>query len=257
MARSKIAEFARKRPPYFWWILAHALAICFSTVSWILSLFIFNNPELPQNYNILKKIGRAPVPQSFTALDAPQGESIRPETIYRNYALYALPTNRKKLTKTNSRLLRAYLQSYTEDEKPTYIEGNYRILQIRPLVETDILFPGFSIRAQALVQPDKLRPPGPYPVLIEYLYPCDNKAAFTWFKPGDLLNIQKIPNCATILHLSHLGTVDEPIINLTVAPVAYGDYKIGENRTLSISPPTKLNLSATMPLFSEALPAGD
>jgi len=149
------------------------------------------------------------------------------------------------------------LQSYTENEKPTYIEGSYRILQIRPLVATDILFPGFAIRAQALVQPDKLRPPGPYPVLIEYLYPCDNKAAFTWLKPGDLLNIQKIPNCAAVLHIAHLGSVDEPIINLTVVPVAYGDYKIGENRTLSISPPTKLNLAAAMPLFSDAMPAAN
>jgi hypothetical protein len=257
MAKSSLATFAKRRPPYFWWILAHALALCFTTLSWFLSLYVFNNPELPQNYRILEKIGRAPVPQAFTALDAPQGVSIRPDTIYRNYASLATATNAKKLKKTNVRLLRAYLQSYAEVEKPTYIEGDYRILQIRPLTAKDLFYPGFVIRAQALIQPDKLRPPGPYPVLIEYMYPCENKAAFTWCKPGDLLDVKKIPNCVALLHIAHLGTTDEPIINLTVAPIAYGDIKIGENRLITTFPPTQFNLIAQMPLFPNAIPASE
>ena len=54
MAKSKIATFASKRPPYFWWVLGHALAACLCALSWILSLQIFNHPERQQNYAILK-----------------------------------------------------------------------------------------------------------------------------------------------------------------------------------------------------------
>ena len=256
MARSKIKAFARKRPPYFWWLLAHALALCFCALSWILTTYIFDNPELPKNYALLKKIGQAPLPEAFTALKAPEGDSLQPQELYRQYALFAVPDNADKLRKRNSRLLRSYLQSYGESIKPTYIEGNYRVMQVRPLTRDDILFPGFVIRAQALVQPEKNREAGPYPVIIEYIFPSDNKAAFTWFKPGDLMKVQKIPDCVAILHISHLGTDDEPMINLTVTPIAYGDYKIGTGRILSINAPTEINLPGKFPLFEPHTASG-
>lgn len=254
MARSKIAAFARKRPPYFWWILGHALAVCFCVLSWILTLDVFRHPERPQYYSILQKIGREPKPQAFTALEAPAGDSIRPEKIYRNYALYAQPANQKKLVKLNTRYLRAYLQNYIDEDKPVYIEGDYTILQVRPLEPTDILYPGFVVRAQAFVLSEKAKAPGPYPVLIEYIFPCTNKAAFSWCKPGTRMPVKKIPNCAAILNVSHLGSVDEPIINLTVVPLAYGECEIGETRKIDLVAPEKLNLSATLPMFSAALP---
>jgi hypothetical protein len=254
MARSPIASIKRKRPPYFWWLLAHALALCFCCLSWILTTYIFDNPELPKNYALLKKIGQAPTPLPFTVLKAPEGESLKPEQIYRQYAAYSMPDRESKRKKLNTRLLRSYLQGYKETIKPIYIEGTYRILQIRPLGDADILSPGFVIRAQSLVQPDKDHPVGPYPVIIEYIFPCDNKAAFTWFKPGDLLRIQKIPDCVAMIHVSHLGTTDEPMVNLTVAPIAYSEYKIGESRVLTITPPENLNLNAPMPLFPPTVP---
>lgn len=254
MARSKIAELARKRPPYFWWVLAHALALCFCALSWILTTYIFENPELPKNYALLKKIGQAPTPQPFTVLKAPEGESLRPEAIYRQFAAYAAPENDAKLRKKNSLLLRSYLQGYKDTIKPTYIEGTYRIMQIRPLTNADLLSPGFVIRAQAQVQPEKDRPASPYPVIIESIFPCDQKAAFTWFKPGDLLRVQKIPDCMAVLHISLLGTQDEPMVNLTVAPIAYSEYKIGDSRVVSITPPVNFNLQAGLPLFAPMAP---
>lgn len=254
MAKSKIAVFASKRPPYFWWILAHALAVCLCALSWILSLQIFNHPERPQNYAILKKIGRAPEPVAFSALDAPAGDSLPPKTIYKNYAAYSAPENAKKLSKLNTRLLRGYLQNYTEELKPTYIEGDFRVLQVKPLGATDLLYPGFVVRAQAFIQSDQSGEPGPYPVLIEYIYPCENKASFSWLKPGNRLTVQKIPDCVSILHVSMLGTSDEPIINLTVVPLSYAEVSIGDNRRLSLSPPQKINLAAALPLFPNAVP---
>lgn len=248
MPVSTIAKYAKKRPPYFWWLLAHALALCFCTVTWIMTIYVFQNPELPRNYAMLKKIGQAPAPLPLTVLTAPEGDAIRPEQIYKEFVAYALPENEDKLRKRNSRLLRGYLETY-KSTKPRYIEGNYRILQIRPLTEKDMVYPGFVIRAQAMVQPDQDRPAGPYPVFIESVFPCANQAAFTWFKPGDILRMQKIPDCVAIIHVSHLGTADEPMINLTVAPIAYNDLKIGISRIVSIAPPEKINLYGKLPMF--------
>lgn len=254
MQRSKKNILTRKRPPYFWWILAHALALCFCILSWILTTYIFDNPELPKNYAILKKVGQAPLPLPLTALKAPEGEVLSPQALYREFVPFLQPDNASRLSKRNSRLLRAYLQTYSESLKPTYIEGNYRVLQIRPLTKDDVLTKGFAVRAQALVQPDKDREPGPYPVVIEYIFPCEQKAAFTWFKPGDLMKIQKTPNCVAVLHIGHTGSDDEPVINLTVVPIVYGDLQIGTGRIISITPPSNVNLLGKFPLFQGAVP---
>lgn len=247
-------EIKKSRPPYFWWILAHGLALCFCALSWLLTLYIFQNPEQPHNYRLLKAIHCAPKLPVFSALEAPTGSSMRPELLYRHFAAYAGKENATKLKSLNQQLLRAYIQNYEEVEKPRYIEGEYRVLLTRELTPQDIVYPGIVVRAHALVQPDKLKPPGPYPVLIEYIFPCDQKVAMSWFKPGDLMYVQKIPNCAAVLNVSHLGTVDEPIVNVTVIPLVYGEYRIGEQRILQLKPPETLNPKGKFPLLRNEVP---
>jgi hypothetical protein len=244
----------RKRPPYFWWILGHALALCACAISWIVTNYVFNNPELPRNYAMLKKIGQAPVPELLPVLKAPAGDALKPEQIYARYTALSEPSQAAKLTKMNSRAMRSYLKGYAAGTKVPYIEGTYRVLSVRPLTRSDLFSPGFVVRAQAWVQPSLQHPAGPYPVLIEYMFPCENRAAFTWFKPGDIMRIQKIPNCTAILHISHLGPADEPIINLTVVPLSDQEYAIGESRVVTVSPPANLNLQAKMPLFDAPPP---
>jgi hypothetical protein len=51
-----------------------------------------------------------------------------------------------------------------------------------------------------------------------------------------------------------LGTSDEPIINLTVMPITYNDVSIGESRLVNLSAPKKINLTAALPLFPNAVP---
>ena len=68
------------------------------------------------------------------------------------------------------------------------------------------------------------------------------------------MNVQKIPNCATVLNVSHLGSVDEPIVNITVMPLVYGEYRIGEQRVLQLQPPQTLNLKGRFPLLRSDIP---
>jgi hypothetical protein len=248
MSRNKLKAFAKKRPPIFWWVLAHALALCFATLSWILSLSIFNNPQIPGNYRMLERIGLAPKPLSFDVLEVPAGESISPESIYKKYQWMMDKTHKKILKELNTNLVRAYIDNYSE-KKPTYVEGSYSVMQVRPLTKDDFFHPGVALRLQAMVKPaDNSELMGSYPVIIEYMIPNTEKAAFSWFKPGDRIPIRQIPHCASILHVSHIGTVKEPVVNLTVVPIARGGLSIGQN-TVDTTSPENINPAAKFPLF--------
>ncbi len=248
MLNSKRKPLIKKRPPYFWWILAHALAICFATISWILSLSIFNNPQIPSNYRILDRIGLAPKPLAFEILEVPAGETLSPDEIYKKFSWMMEEKHQKALTEMNTSLRRAYIENYTE-KKPIYIDGSYAVMQVRPLTKSDLFHPGVAVRLQALLKhsgnTDQV---GSYPVIVEYMIPCAEKAAFSWFKPGDRIPISQIPHCASIVNVGHLGSVKEPIVNLTVIPIARGGLNIGTN-TINTMTPENINLATHFPLF--------
>jgi hypothetical protein len=251
MASSKLKTFTKKRPPFFWWILAHALAICFATLSWILSLSIFNNPQIPSNYRMLERIGLAPKPLCFDILEVPAGETLSPDSIYKKYQWMMDDTHKKTLKELNITLKRAYIDNYSE-KKPIYVEGLYSVMQVRPLTKDDFFHPGVAVRLQSMVKPsDNSALMGSYPVIIEYMIPNTEKAAFSWFKPGDEIPIRQIPHCASIINVSHIGTVKEPVINLTVVPIARGGLSIGAN-TVETTSPENINPAARFPLFVNA-----
>lgn len=233
------------RPPYFWWLLANALALCFAIISWALCLHVFGHPEIPRNYQFLEKIGRAPVLKPYTVLDAPNVAALDPRDLYRRFFALDEP-DRERL---NAVLLRNYLTNFERPLMLTYIQGDYRVEQARPLDESDFMTPGFVVRARAMVKPDDFTEAASYPVVIEYLYPTPQMEMAGVFNAGDMLEIRKSPNCAAILHISRTLEDDEPALRLTVVPIAYGPYRIDENTAFDIEVPERLNPGAGFPLF--------
>ncbi len=232
------------RPAYFWWLLANALALCFAIISWAVCLHVFGNPEMPRNYEILKKIGRTPVLKRYTVLDVPNGNSQGPKELYFRYFKY---TEEQRL-RVNSLLMRNYLTNFDRPLLLTYIEGDYQVVDVRKLVAKDFLDPGVVVRAQALVKPDDFTKAMPYPVFIEYVFPTDQAVAGS-FKAGDILSVKKSPNCAAVVHVANVINDDEPALMLTVIPIAYGPYQIGEGRSFQIEPPHDLRPAAGFPVF--------
>lgn len=232
-----------RSPSWFWWLLANALAACFAVLSWVGCLWLFQHPEEPTNYRLLKKLGRAPEIQRFTALDAPPGNSAQPPSLYRRF--FSLTPD--ETTALNRQFLRNYLGNLTKPTLVTYIEGDFRVLRARPLGNADLFHPGFVVRAQALVKPREDRTAAPYPLLVDYLFPADHPEAVHWFSPGDLFTIRKVPNCAAVLHAARFDEGDEPALCLTVVPVACGEYEAGTGRKFTIEPPSGLNPAAQFP----------
>jgi hypothetical protein len=240
-----LEEAPSKRPAYFWWLLANALALCFALVTWQVCQNIFGYPEIPRNYAILAKLGRLPVLKRYTVLDVPDGNSLAPKDLYHRYFAIT-PEN---LGRVNSLLMRNYLTNFDQPLLLTYVEGDYQITNVQKLAADDFMNPGVVIRGQALVKPDDFTKAAPYPVFIEYVFPTRQSSAAAFFKVGDLLNIKKNPNCAAVVHVDKVINNDEPALLLTVIPIAYGPYQVGENTSFVIEPPTSLRPAASFPVL--------
>lgn len=240
-----VEEPAPRRPAYFWWLLANALALCFAVVSWTVCLHVFGNPEMPRNYEILRKIGRLPELNRYTVLDVPNGNLLDPKGLYSRF----FGLTGEQLARFNSRLMRNYLTNFDRPLALTYIEGDYQVEKVRELGASDFITSGFAIRARALVKPDDFTKPAPYPVIIDYIFPTTETAAAREFRPDDILSVRKSPNCAAIIHISHVSDDDDALVCLTVVPIAYGKYRVGDEITFGIEPPTEVRPAASFPLF--------
>jgi hypothetical protein len=241
-----VEEPPPRRPAYFWWLLANALALCFAVISWAVCLHVFGNPEIPRNYQILGKLGRLPVLKRYTVLDVPNGNALAPKELYKRYFGYT----EEQRVRVNSLLMRNYLTNFDRPLLLTYVEGDYQVEQVRKLDSNDFLDPGIVIRAQALVKPDDFTKPMPYPVLIEYVFPTNRTSAADLFKTGDILSVKKSPNCAAVVHVSKIVNDDEPALLLTVIPIAYGSYQLGDS-SFQIEPPAVLRPERGFPVLKD------
>ena len=249
-----IEEPAPKRPPYFWWLLANLLALCFAVVSWTVCLQVFGNPEIPRNYGILRKLGRLPELKRYTVLDVPNGNLLEPRGLYAKFFERTkdkadFTISDQDLAGLNKLYLRNYLTNFERSIILTYIEGEYVVEKVRELGPGDFIASGFAVRARAMIKPDDFTKPAPYPVVIEYLFPLREKIPSP-FRPGDPLTVKKSPNCAAVLHAARIIEDDDtPALCLTVVPIAYGPYRVGDAISFTIEPPAEVNPAADFPVF--------
>jgi hypothetical protein len=178
-------------------------------------------------------------------LDVPNGNALAPKELYQKF----FGASDDQIARANSLLMRNYLTNFERPLLLTYVEGRYQVEEVRELNSKDFFEPGVVMRAQALVKPDEFTNPAPYPVLIEYVFPTKEAGASKWFKPGDILEVKKSPNCAAIVHVDKVMKDDEPALLLTVIPIAYGPYQVGKSASFNIEPPVKLEPAAGFPVF--------
>jgi hypothetical protein len=188
MPRDKKKEPPRKRKPaYYWWMLGNVLAACAAIVSWVLCLNIFLHPEVPRNYEILRKLGQAAVPADLDEMSAPAGEAADPRALYKRWA--GLP--QKALDRFNAALMKNYLFQLKEKKLIQYVEGTYKVEAVRMLDSHDLFSNGFVVRARAMLPPDEFSDPVPWPVVIEYLFPTPGKQSLINSKRAAALDALK------------------------------------------------------------------
>ena len=183
--------------------------------------------------------------ERYTVLDVPNGNALAPKELYRRYFGYT----EDERVRANSLLMRNYLTNFDRPLLLTYIEGDYQVEEVKKLGPKDFLDPGVVIRAQALVKPDDFTKAMPYPVFIEYVFPTNQVEAAGSFKTGDILGVKKSPNCAAVVHVGNIIHDDEPALLLTVIPIAYGSYQIGDAGSFQIEPPVNLRPASGFPIL--------
>jgi len=245
LGRSLVEEGKPHRPAYYWWLLANLLAVCFAIISWAVCLHLFGNPEIPRNYAILKALDRLPELKRYTVLDVPNGTALDPNELYGKY----FGVTEEKRKKLNSLLVRNYMRNFESNVLLTYVEGDFQISHVRELTTEDFLHPGFVVRAQAMVKPDDFTQAVGFPVVIEYIFPTDKVGASELFDVGDILEVNKNPNCAAVIHVSKIIIEEEPGLQMTVVPIAYGPYRSGDKELFVIEPPQRLNPAAQLPMW--------
>lgn len=243
-------RFADRRPPYFWWSLAFILASCFAILSWSLCIAIFNSPENPRNYEILRWLDRLPEHKAYTSQTAPSHPASPAPVLRKSY----LDFTKDELNIVNRSLLHSYLTNFRTNTFCTYIAGSYRVTGTRKLTDKDIIAEGFAVQFRSYLQPDEYNKVAPYPVVVEVIFPTPYSESHQGFHIGDDVELDVTPQFASLLHVSKIEQEDDDTIVLLTAVSLAAKIRPPHSGPFDLLPPTDINLDAQLPLFSGELP---
>lgn len=225
----------RRDDGLFWWTILITLLLGVATFCWFFSIMVFKYPEKPFNYRLLSRLEKLEPVKKFDPLTVPHGMFHGPRELLSKY----YPYNLEQFRVANDLLKRSYIVNYTE-ENPLYVKGTYTVTQARPLVAGDIMESGWVVRARSVeledVELELLLPGAPSntePYQVGATFTLDNKSSF-----------------ASLVNVERLSETDG--LCVTVVPIAYGDYVLGDQQTVTLNPPSKLNMEATWPVTTKA-----
>lgn len=252
MARSSHIRGTRSRAPYGYardgkpqetasvnllaWILLIIFLSAMTIFAWIVPAYIFRNPHIPLNYDILRKMGKLEDLKAFSSSRPPRSGGKR-SRFFKARQLFDEESGRpdEQLTVINEAQKRLYVQNYIDGKMLGYITGEFEIIETRPLGDED-LFTGLALRALSKEFPN---------TVLEYLLPIPGEFTNP-YKPGDTLKIRRGGDLAAILHLAHLP---EDRLSITAISLTYADEVVTKEEVLDVELPKDLNLHAKWPAF--------
>jgi len=230
----------RRDEGLFWWTILITLLLGLATFCWFFSIMVFKYPEKPFNYRLLTKLEKLEPIAKFDPLAVgparlPNGTFNGARELLAKYYSY----NPEQLRVANDVLKRSYIMNYTE-ESPVYAKGTYTVLSARRLTGSDIFSEGWVVRGRSVELEDvelELLLPGAttdtIPLQEGSTFTLDNKSSF-----ASVVNVERSANddglCASVI------------------PIAYGNYLVGDQQSISLSPPPALNMDAGFPVSAPA-----
>lgn len=239
-------RLANRRPPWFWWLLALILASCFTILCWSLCIAIFNYPENPRNYDILRKLGRLPEHKAYTSQTAPKHPVGSAASLRKSY----LEFSRDELDVVNQSLMHSYLTNFREATFCSYLQGTYKVTGSRKLTSDDVISEGFAVQLRAQFQADEYSELTSYPVLAEIIFPTPYADSHKGFHKDDLLELDITPYFASLLHVEKLEQEDDDTIIVLTAVSLASKLRPPHEGPFDLVPPKEVNLGAAYPLFS-------
>jgi hypothetical protein len=236
-----IRENIRRAPSsgLFWWALLIIILSVLVVASWFFSIFVFDRPELPQNYSILKRFGKLEPLKRYEAQAPPRGRFRSTRDIYDKYFRY----DEFLLGEVNAIFKRNYIESFKRADTLSFLRGEFIVVSCRELGPDDAITSGLAVYAHAIDYPN---------LHIEYILPGKgDDLSPERFLPGTLIVVgprrSGPADFATLLHVAKVGDTD---LRLTVIPLTYR-HQFSEKETVVGSPPDYLNFGAPWPIMGE------
>lgn len=218
----------------FWWTILITLLLGLATFCWFFSIMVFKYPEKPFYYRLLSKLDKLEPIKKFDPLSVPHGAFYGARELLAKYYNY----NSDQLRLANDLLKRSYITNYIE-ESPLYIKGGFTIVQSRPLNNKDIINVGWVVRIRSIEVED---------VDLELILP----GAVSDVEPyqvGENINMDNKSSFVSVVNIEKNSSGDG--LCATVIPIAYGSFATGKHNILSLKPPVKLNMSASLPVLTK------
>jgi hypothetical protein len=230
----------RRRINYFAWTVVILLLTGFTFAAWLLSFYIFGQPERPESYRVLQKLHKVDPPKRFELTAAPKGEFLDAKQIFDRYSAMGAAA----LAKINAELARAYIRNFQQVRGLVpYIVGRFVIMDARELGQQDIFTSGMVALTAAVENGE---------VLMEHVYPADPPSVPLMrqtLNAGLEIKLERTHDLSAIIHVQRLN---DGRIMLTAVPLLYGTYTVTRGTgTFTLEPPPDLNLAAGWPLYKE------
>ena len=230
----------RRRINYFAWTIAILLLTGFTLAAWILSFYIFGQPERPESYRILQKLHKIEQPKRFELTAAPKGEFLDAKQIFDRYSAMGSA----ELAKTNAELARAYIRNFQRGRGLVpYVVGRFVIMEARELGPRDIFTSGMVALTNAVDHGE---------LLMEHVYPADEQVMPLMkqtLNVGLEIKLERTHDLSAVIHAERLN---DGRMMVTAIPLLYGTYTITRGTgTFTLEPPLSLNLEGGWPLLKE------
>ena len=232
----------RRRINYFAWTVAILLLTGAAFAAWILSFYIFGQPERPESYRILQKLHKVDPIKRFELTAAPGGEFLTAKQLYDRY----VGMGTAELAKTNGELARNYIRNFQQVRGLVpYVVGRYAVMEARQLGAGDIFTSGMVALTNSLDHGE---------LLMEHIYAADPEVVDLMkqtLTPGLEIKLERTHDLSAVIHAERLG---DGRIMITAIPLLYGTYTVTHGTgTFTLEPPLILNLDAGWPIFKQNL----
>ncbi len=230
-----------RRDNLFAWTVFLLLLIGVVFFCWIGSFYIFQHPESARSYGILRKLKKIDPPKRFEPTQAPNGRFHDANALVK---LFSEKTD-LELGQLNLELLRAYIGNYSvKDLQVPYLMGRFSVIKVRALNKSDLITSGYVALARSLDNPK---------LLIEQLYPADanyDEELRQMLQPGVEIKLERTYDLSAVLHVERWPN---GILQVTIVPLNYDTYGLGDGREVRLDPPTMPNMAAMLPILEPNL----
>ena len=232
----------RRKANLFAWTIAILLLSGFALAAWLGSFYIFSQPERPDSYRLLQKLGKIDDPKRFQLTAAPPGEFLTSKKLYDRYSAL----RPAELAKVNAVLARDYIRNFEQTPHPVpYVIGRFTIMDTRELGSSDVFTGGVAALTNAVDYGE---------LLMEHIYPADAQAVPLMKETlvtGLEIRLDRGHDLSAVVHVERL---EDGRIMVTAVPLLYGSYTVTQGRgTFTLQPPFSLNLAAGWPIFKDSI----